>query len=867
MINFLRLAVGAALICASVLLPLSTHAQDDGWSVATPLNSSPAVPVMDSEPRIATDNAGHLVAVWVRPYRGAIYASLSANSGTTWTERFPIYTSEHQDITYADVAYLGNGKWLCAWTNDWEAYVADSTDNGETWGEPRRIDKALPDTTMEQFIRLANDLNGNVIVMWRASNYPIWPAPAETVSYDYGQTWTTPEEQDGGAEFYDEGYRHAALSDNGKWFRACYAGRSYTHGTDDNLPDRIVVDVSSDKGTSWTRHNVVFVPRTLDPNNRPIIADLRAAGDDVVIAWFYYETVFSYDNVPLHQAYVSTSSDAGETWNTAPIGEKNTRIDSMKLADDDSGNWALVVDSFTLNAKPYFSSDSDIICYFTDDITTTWSAATIVSANPDIEENEPAIASDGNGGFVVVHQYLSTGVQPPDWYNPGTDLVVRQSADGGANWENYQFISFDALEGDDSDLSMQSGDGSTVLAAWARGTDTGLDKLPTTQIFFARSEEGGTSWSESMPVLSHMESLYYGNHSAPTVVYNGLGRWLIHWKTDTGGRLSVISTDDGMTWSPVKAFYGEIAASNRTGMLLTAGTTAGSSQVQVRRSTDAGVSWSQPIDTVAPGAAHITHSGRSDWLMVGSDSDIFSSSDDGLSWSQAGGLALDQNSTITQVTSDHKGIIVAVGLHYVPAAGYENNEWINAEIITLKSTDNGETWSTPIVAGSVRASDEDPPSDPQAILRPLVEVNPRITHAGGRRWAVVWQTVMRGNEIDYRIRPKEYSYVEMSLSEDDCESWPSWPETIPDYTGDSIGEIKPTLTEVDGTIIVGWETFVPYRDGTAESVALTPSGTAVHELRDREATENSERLDTNVLYSIKRLPATITAASDWALFE
>jgi hypothetical protein len=125
-----------------------------GFSSPTALNTNAGD---DYFPHLATDGAGHWVAVWrsLDDLGGTIgsdwdiLTARSEDNGATWTDPVALNTNAATDSGNDDnpqVATDGNGHWVAVWESpddlggtigtDYDILVARSDDNGATWSAP-----------------------------------------------------------------------------------------------------------------------------------------------------------------------------------------------------------------------------------------------------------------------------------------------------------------------------------------------------------------------------------------------------------------------------------------------------------------------------------------------------------------------------------------------------------------------------------------------------------------------------------------------------------------------------------------------------------------------------------------------------------
>ena len=136
------------------------------------------------------------------------------------------------------------------------------------------------------------------------------------------------------------------------------------------------------------------------------------------------------------------------------------------------------------------------------------------------------------------------------------NLFISKSADRGSTWTN-QIVDISGAPPDCSAEScgwaflgaqavMASDAAGTLYALWNAGT---VDKGPE-RIYFARSRDAGTTWSQKVDVSAAPQGV---NHAFPAVVGGAAGDVRISWMDARAGPLWNTyyrsSNDGGLTWS------------------------------------------------------------------------------------------------------------------------------------------------------------------------------------------------------------------------------------------------------------------------------------------------------------------------------
>jgi len=225
---------------------------------------------------------------------------------------------------------------------------------------------------------------------------------------------------------------------------------------------------------------------------------------------------------------------------------------------------------------------------------------------------------------------------------------------------------------------------SRVLAGGPFGTDR--------DVFFARSDDNGASWSAPAPLNANAAG-DTGFESEVSIATDGNGNWVATWNSteNLGGAIGTDidilyarSTNNGSTWS--------LPLPLNTNATIDLGHDFGSHVL-----TDANGRW------IAVWSSTLTLTGP------GSDNDIFLalSSDDGISWSAPAFLnsnaATDTGyDDYPQLATDNHGNWVAAWTSSDPLGGTLG---VDSDILTARSSDNGLTWTDPVPLNSNAATD------------------------------------------------------------------------------------------------------------------------------------------------------------------
>ncbi|MCH7644485.1 MAG: hypothetical protein IH974_06570 [Myxococcales bacterium] len=441
-------------------------------------------------------------------------------------------------------------------------------------------------------------------------------------------------------------------------------------------------------------------------NNDPALSALgivaTASGDTVTVNASIADIVIN-DPGLVGQGIPILSLELGPlgVLNTNAASDGATNDSRPQVATDGDGIWLAVWDA---------PIQQQILSARSMDDGATWSdpVAVFTGAGPQTSI-APEIATDGAGTWVVVWHSGDTLGGTIDFDN---DILVARSTDDGTSWSPAAALNGNAATDTGRDEFPQiSTDGlwtegpATWVAVWSSTDDLGgtigtdFDKL------VARSTDGGLNWSGPVPL----------NTNAATDLL----------VTDSG---TLGFSTDGITWVAVWSSRNDLGGPAGTDF-----------DILVTRSTDKGVSWSDPAalntNATTDGSAddlfpEVTADGVGNWVAVWTTSiqiRTASSADDGQTWSAP--VVIDTNTSplplFPQVTSDGAENWIAVWPSTNTLGGAIGTDF---DILRAESRDGGATWTLPSALNSNAATDSGE------------DINPQLTTDGFGRWVAVWQS-------------------------------------------------------------------------------------------------------------------------------
>jgi len=586
------------------------------WSANTRLNDDPGTADQYS-PAIAAD-ADAVYVAWTdeRNGNGDIYFAKSTDGGATWSANTRLNDDPGGAEQRSPALTADAGAVYVAWTDERnggsDIYFARSTDGGATWNADVRLNDDPGSAWQWSSPAIAADA-GAVYAAWedeRNGNRDIYFAR----STDGGATWSADarlNDDPGTASQYDPSI--AADAD------AVYAAwADYRNGNSD-----IYFARSTDGGATWSANTRLNDDTGSALSWQPAIA---ADADAVYAAW-------ADERNGNRDIYFARSTDGGATWNA------NTRL------DDDPGtagqqNPAIAADADAVYAtwEDERNGNRDIYFARSTDGGATWSANVQVNDDPGTAgQYDPALAADADAVYVVW----------TDWRNGNGDIYFAKSTDGGATW------SANVRLNDDPGSAWQwspaiAADANAVYAAWEDERNGNRD------IYFARSTDGGATWSANVQVNDDTGTASYWSSpiiAAADAVY-------VAWTDERNGNGDIYfaqSTDGGATWS-----------------------------ADVRVDDDTGTAWQQ--DPAIAAAANAVYAAWTDRRDGNRDIYFARSTDGGATWS-ANTRLNDDPGTVWLLDP---AIAADADAVYVVWEGWHNND---SDIYFARSTDGGATWS------------------------------------------------------------------------------------------------------------------------------------------------------------------------------
>lgn len=389
-------------------------------------------------------------------------------------------------------------------------------------------------------------------------------------------------------------------------------------------------------------------------------------------------------------------------------------------------------------------------------------------------ESSLHLATDNAGTWLAV--WCSNTTITADF-----DVMFSRSTNNGNTWSAPAVLNTKTPGSKffDDAASIAPGNSGTWITAWSSNDPLNNTIGDDYDILFARSTNGGTSWSASAALNTDAATDKFQDYN-PVVMRGNGSVWVAAWEAYD---------------------------------LTTFGASGPDDDIRFARSTDDGATWGTPSlvnstaltdsldDDQAPALA-TDHNGR--WVAVwqslnelgttsthGGDWDIAyaQSSDDGTSWSAMRFLNTNAGTdtgadVVPQIATDGVGNWVCVWASNDSLGGTIGND---DDILFSRSTDNGTTWSAPAALNTNAAVDTGNDSAPA------------IAYGGGK-FICVWQSTDRlggSYPVDHDIM--------YSQSTDGGASWSAPALLNSNATTDALHDRTPQIAvDTSGNRVAAW---------------------------------------------------------------
>jgi hypothetical protein len=291
----------------------------------------------------------------------------------------------------------------------------------------------------------------------------------------------------------------------------------------------MILQVSADRGATWGAPRLIAPPGTGQWDAQ--IAVDPVDGRTVYAAWLQDGK---------SDVAVAKSTDFGTTWSVVVADATNAGTD-----------------------KPILAVRGQDVYVGYNHAQTVWASAshdggatfTSVKVNPNGKLGW-SLASGGTVAPSGAVYFSWSGYEQNGGAKGPVNLYVSRSTDGGRSWSLVR-VDRSAAPPDCSDylcgwaylgaqIAMTSDAAGTLYALWNAGS---ADRGPE-RIYFARSNDGGTTWSQKADISAAPSGI---DHAFPAIVATGAGDVRIAWMDDRVSPLWNVyyrsSANGGATWS------------------------------------------------------------------------------------------------------------------------------------------------------------------------------------------------------------------------------------------------------------------------------------------------------------------------------
>lgn len=228
----------------------------------------------------------------------------------------------------------------------------------------------------------------------------------------------------------------------------------------------------------------------------------------------------------------SRSMDNGQTWSEATLLSVASTSNSPQITTDSLGTWITVWDSSnTLDHT--IGTDSDILFSRSTDVGQTWSDPLPLNSTAATDSSNdifPQLTTDSAGNWITVWQTNNTGGP----LGSDSDILFARSTDGGLSWSPPEPLNHNATSdsGDDTEPQLTTDSAGTWIAVW-QSTDTLNDTIGDDQdILFSRSMNNGQTWTPASPLNAYAATDGVAADWRPQLTTDSRGNWIALWEFD-----------------------------------------------------------------------------------------------------------------------------------------------------------------------------------------------------------------------------------------------------------------------------------------------------------------------------------------------
>ncbi|MBE27596.1 MAG: hypothetical protein CMB06_00585, partial [Euryarchaeota archaeon] len=465
----------------------------------------------------------------------------SSNTGSTFGTETIVATSDAGSYAFLSSDNDGGANYYFSWleipvSGQREVFSARSANSGSTWNSPVNVDGI--DNGDENQFRASSVVEANsdrVFVLWSEENSDSGASSdldiVYSVSTNDGSTWADFDdvseyyyEADSGAPAlaYASDYLYLVYIDNGDY------DQEDSNGCDQNSRDGdIFFTRSDDGGENWEELEIlskVNADQETDLDGPLQTAqhrtDITASGSDVHVVWNDHDT---WDG--LGHIYVTSSSNNGEDWNTPEAIFTDTGGPTYGVTIDSNGDNVVIA---------WNTNSGDIYSVYSTNGGNSWSDAVLVD--------------DGTNLYYMPEILYNEGKFHLVWSdNTYLESVYYTSSSNGASWLDSIFINpEDAYSYSYSPVI--TADGSKLFVAWVDNGDYDGDSSSDYDIVWSVSNDNGETWEDVEIVIDTDTSTTL---LLPSLA-SGSGFTYVTYQYYTGGSYDyyfAFSQDGGGSWS------------------------------------------------------------------------------------------------------------------------------------------------------------------------------------------------------------------------------------------------------------------------------------------------------------------------------
>jgi len=440
MARTLRACVAPIALALMLVLSASPVLADGPWGTPQSIEDHDSYSQM---PQVVMDGSD-VVAVWLENTNRAdgtysIQSNRSTDGGETWEGKTLVSSSSLDRCDTPQVAMSGSNVvaiWYEVQSGTGSMQSSCSTDKGETWSPPVRIDNAPVSSARQPDIAIDGN---NVVATWKQSDGTGNIIIATNRSSDGGATWEGSQSIDFD---YGEVDQHSA-----EYPKVVVQGQNVVVGWKTRVSDSVTHDhyvyanSSVDGGETWNGAQL------LSSKTDSYSPELTMSGSTVIAIWNDNDTDIGT------AMYYNRSTDSGATWDGPARLDNGVAGGKYVPSIDASGSNVVAV------WRQFNGSVSVVWSNCSSDGGASWDGAQQIDPSLTVAVEDPRVAMSDSTTVAV-------------WYHDdGTAQRAYSSfsTDGGESWSDPQRIQ--------GDVAIRAGwprvamDGTRAVAVWQQHDD------------------------------------------------------------------------------------------------------------------------------------------------------------------------------------------------------------------------------------------------------------------------------------------------------------------------------------------------------------------------------------------------------------